>query len=216
MRDKVDILMVVVLLGALAGYAMGAGDDSALSKEYRIKAAFIYNFIKFVDWPQPAPAESDKKADDTAKPITIGIIGKDLFGDAFEPVKGKPVRGRKIVVKQFGEFRRLVNDKSNDKAKSEANIEALRQCQLLFTCSSEKKDTDRIIEIVRGHKVQTIGETDGFVEAGGIVNFILEEKKLIFEVNLVASKRANLEISSKLLRVAKRVITEKTSEKAKD
>ena len=215
MRDKVDILMVVVLLGALAGYAMGAGDDSALSKEYRIKAAFIYNFIKFVKWPEEANEGSEKtsKDDDT---ITIGIIGKDPFGDAFEPVKGKPVRGRKIVVKQFGEFRRLVNDKSNDKAKSEANIEALRQCQLLFTCSSEKKDTDRIIEIVRGHNVLTIGETDGFVEAGGIVNFILEEKKLIFEVNLVASKRANLEISSKLLRVAKRVITEKTSEKAKD
>ena len=207
--------MVVVFFGALAAHAAGAGDDSALSKEYRIKAAFIYNFIKFVKWPEEANEGSEKtsKDDDT---ITIGIIGKDPFGDAFEPVKGNPVRGRKIVVKQFGEFRRLVNDKSNDKAKSEANIEALRQCQLLFTCSSEKKDTDRIIEIVRGHNVLTIGETDGFVEAGGIVNFILEEKKLIFEVNLVASKRAHLEISSKLLRVAKRVIKEKTSEKAKD
>ena len=207
--------MVVVLVTGLMGHATGAGDDSAHTREYKIKAAFIYNFIKFVKWPEEANEGSEKtsKDDDT---ITIGIIGKDPFGDAFEPVKGKPVRGRKIVVKQFGEFRRLVNDKSNDKAKSEANIEALRQCQLLFTCSSEKKDTDRIIEIVRGHNVLTIGETDGFVEAGGIVNFILEEKKLIFEVNLIASKRANLEISSKLLRVAKRVITEKTSEKAKD
>ncbi len=83
-------------------------------------------------------------------------------------------------------------------------------------CSPEMADCGRIIEMVRDHHVLTIGETDGFIEAGGIINFIPEQKKAVFEVNLVASERANLEISSKLLRVAKRVITEKTSEKAKD
>ncbi len=214
--NRTMTITYLILVLALTRIVCAAGTDSAPSKEYQVKAAFIYNFIKFVKWPDEANEGSEKtsKDDDT---ITIGIIGKDPFGDAFEPVKGKSVRGRKIVIKQFGEFRRLVNDKTNDKARSEANIKALGQCQLLFICSSEMAgDCDRIIEMVRDHNVLTIGEADGFVEAGGIVNFILEEKKVIFEVNLVASKRANLEISSKLLRVAKRVITEKTSEKAKD
>jgi hypothetical protein len=213
MKNKINILMVVVLVAGLVGHAAGAGEDSAHTREYKIKAAFIYNFIKFVQWPEEANEGSEKTSKDNDT-ITIGIIGKDPFGDAFEPVKNKPAKGREIVIKQFGEFKRLVND--DDKARSEANIKALRQCQLLFICSSEIADCGRIIEMVRDHSVLTVGEIVGFAEAGGIINFIPRQKKAVFEVNLVASKRANLEVSSKLLRVAKRVITEKDLEKAKD
>ena len=205
MRNKVNILIVTVLLAALVGHAAGSGDDPAPSKEYQVKAAFIYNFLKFVNWPE-------EKGPDSSETITIGIIGKDSFKNTFEAVKKKPVKNKKIIIKRFGEYHRLIGGK----AKSDANIEALRQCHLLFVCSSEKQNYKKIIESVRDHSVLTVSEIDGFVEAGGIINLILEQKKLVFEVNLVAGKRAKLEISSKLLRIAKRVIKEQLSAKVKD
>ena len=216
MRNKVNILIVTVLLAALAGHAAGAGDDSTPTREYQIKAAFIYNFMKFVNRPEEATDDSEKKTADSSNTVTIGIIGKNPFGNAFEAVKNKPVKDKKIVIKRFGEYHRLIGDRAEGKAKSEANIEALRQCHLLFVCSSEKQNYKKIIESVRDHSVLTVSEIDGFVEAGGIINLILEQKKLVFEVNLVAGKRAKLEISSKLLRIAKRVIKEQPSGEAKD
>ena len=213
MRNKVNILIVTVLLAALVGHAAGFGDDPAPSNEYQVKAAFIYNFLKFVNWPEERVTDgSEEKGPDSSETITIGIIGKDSFKNTFEAVKKKPVKNKKIIIKRFGQYHRLIGDK----AKSDANIEALRQCHLLFVCSSEKQNYKKIIELVRDHNVLTIGEIDGFLETGGIINFILEQKKLVFEVNLVAGKRAKLEISSKLLRIAKRVIKEQPSAKVKD
>lgn len=201
--------MIVSLALLAVLIAPPARADSVQDREYQIKAAFIYNFIKTVDWPKEIMGEKDK-------PITIGIVGKDLFGNAFDPVKDKLVKGRKVVIKRFGTFNQLTKRNNKDKTESQPNIEKLRKCHLLFVCSSENKDSEKIIKSVSGYSVLTVGEIKDFLETGGIINFIPKKEKGDFEVNLIACKHAKLKISSKLLRIAKRVIDEKPPQKDKD
>jgi len=209
MRIKIYIFVVLALALFAAPIATQAKDDSAQSREYQIKAAFLYNFIKFVDWPK-------EKIPDSNEPITIGIIGKNPFDDAFEPIKDKHVKGRGVVIKRFKGFEELKKTGEKDKSGLHPEIDAIRKCHLLFICSSEKQNLPKIISSVKGHSVLTVGETPGFLEAGGIINFLIEQKKIRFEINLTAAKRENLKIRSQLLRLAKRVLEEKPSDEAKN
>jgi hypothetical protein len=200
MRIKAYNPIVLVLALFMAAIAMETQTDSEASREYQVKAAFLYNFIKFVDWPEEKMAANE--------PIIIGIIGKSHFGNAFEPVKDKPVRERKVVINYFEELGEL---KKSDKA--DAQIEEIRKCHLLFICSSEKEKLSEIINLVKDYSVLTVADIQGFLESGGIVNFLVEENKVGFEINNAAAQHANLQIRSQLLRLAKRVIEEKQGEK---
>jgi hypothetical protein len=179
--------------------APATGVDSASSQEYQVKAAFLYNFIQFVDWPE-------EKLTDSNKPIIIGIIGNDPFGNAFEPIKDKKVKNRAVVIKRFESFEKLKN-------LPEQEIETLKKCHLLFICSSEQKTLKEIIDTVKDHSVLTVGEMEGFLEAGGIINWFVEEKKIRFDINAVSAEQAKIEIRSNLLRLAKRVVGEDITKK---
>jgi hypothetical protein len=206
--NKATTITVLILVLALTGIVCAAETDYALSKEYQVKAAFIYNFIKFIDWPEPAPAEPDKKADEPAKPITIGIIGENPFGKAFEAVTKKKIQNRQVIIKHFGGFAKnstKYREKGEIKYKYK-NAAALKDCQVLFIGSSETKYCKQIIDIVKGSSVLTIGETKDFLDTGGIIEFVTEQKKVRFGVNLITAEQAELKIRSKLLRLAKRVI----------
>jgi hypothetical protein len=149
------------------------------ASEYQVKAVFLYNFAKFVDWP-PDPST------DGHSPIVLGIIGEDPFGDLLEKtVQGKTVNGRGLVVRR-------------PRRESEA-----RACQIIFVSSSEKKRLRPLLDSLKGASVLTVGESDGFAQLGGIINFTLEDNKVHFEVNVAAADRAGLKISSKLLSLAK-------------
>ena len=201
--------MVVLALALLVAPLASQGRaESAQSREYQIKAAFLYNFIKFVDWPEEKMADSNE-------PIIIGIIGKSPFGNAFEPLKAKKIKGRSVVVKRFKGFEKLKKSSGKNETELGRKIEALRKCHLLFICSSEKKNLKEIINSVKDHSVLTIDGMEGFLEAGGIIKFLVEEKKIHFEINVTASKRAKLKIRSQLLRLAKKVVKEKPSKEAK-
>jgi hypothetical protein len=173
--------------------------DSTSSQEYQVKAAFLYNFFQFVDWPKGKLADSNE-------PIIMGIIGKDPFGDAFEPLKGKKVKGKGIVIKRFKSFEELKTPPGKDKPESSQEIKTLTKCHLLFICSSEQENLKEIINTVKDQSVLTVGEMEGFLEAGGIINLLVEEKKIRFEINITAAEQAKLEIRSELLRLAKRLI----------
>jgi hypothetical protein len=179
-------------------------DDSNKIREHQIKAAFIYNFIKFIDWPEEKTADSND-------PISIGIIGTEDFIDAFEPIKNKKIKGRKVTIKHIKKLKEQESSEKNEKSEMNYSTEALRKCHLLFICSSEKENPAPIIEALKDTSVLTVGETAGFLESGGIINFIIEDKKVRFEINNFAAKQANLKIRSKLLRLARRVIEEKPS-----
>jgi hypothetical protein len=199
MRKKSNILLLGLFSLSLVA-APRVRADSDKSKEYQITAAFLYNFIKFVDWPEEKPSDE--------KTITIGIIGKSPCGRAFEPLKNKQAKDKKIIIKQFQSV-------EESKLPSE-QIEAIRKCHVLFIFRSEVKQPRRIIDSVKGHSVLTVGDMAGFLESGGIINFLTEDEKVCFEINNTAAKRAKLAIRSKLLRLAQKVTDEKASNEAKN
>jgi len=207
MRYKIHILLVLLTALFAIPIAALADEQSAQSKEYQIKAAFLYNFIKFVDWPKEKMADSNE-------PITIGVIGTDPFGHAFEPIKDKKVKGRKVVIRRFKGFKEQEPSDEKDKSELKRTIESLKKCHLLFICSSEKEKLREIISLVMDDSFLTVGEAKGFLETGGIINFLMEEKKVRFEINVTAAKKSKLKISSKLLRLAKRVVKEKSPQQA--
>lgn len=202
MRNKTHILVFFVLSLLASGQAQLA--QAAESKEYQIKAAFLYNFIQFVDWPK-------EKAADSNQPIIIGIIGRDPFGNVFESLKNKKIKGKSVVIRRVKTFEEL---KKNGEL--EDKINELKKFHVLFICSSENKNLKQIIDPIKTDNILTVGETGNFLENGGIINFVLEEKKVRFEINLDAANTSNLKISSQLLRLAEKVIQKKEGTKKAD
>ncbi len=184
-RMRTDRLFAVflVVVELLAG-GMASARGQSPPTEYEIKAAFLYNFAKFVEWP--ADAFSDSRA-----PIVVGIVGEDPFGASLDAmVFGKSVNGRGLVVKRVSEGPEL------------------RSCHILFISSSRQKHLARILEILKDSGVLTVGEADRFTTSGGAIRFVLDENKVRFEINLDATGRARLKLSAKLLALARRVIAD--------
>jgi len=196
MQLSTAVVLVTNLL--LTAAVLGQSTEQP-SREYKIKAAFLYNFVKFVKWPQDKLGEPNE-------PVVIGIVGKDRFANAFEPVKNKPIRNRKLVVRQFKHL--IIPDDPNEREKQELGrrIETLRRCHVLFLCASEQERLRWILEKLKGASVLTVGESPGFLEKGGIINFLIDDDKVRFEINRCAAKKQHLKISSQLLRLARRTI----------
>lgn len=156
--------------------------QSATAGEYQVKAAFLFNFARFVEWP--ASSFSNASA-----PLRICIFGRDPFGDELLNItKDKTVNGRRLEIDQG------------------INLQAARTCHILFIASSENAQLKRVFEVLRGTDALTVGDTKGFVEQGGMINFVLENSRVQFEVNRKAAEQVGLKISSKLLSVAKLVV----------
>jgi hypothetical protein len=150
--------------------------------EYQLKAAFLFNFAKFVEWPPEAFAEA-------RSPIVIGILGENPFGGDLErTIRNKTISNRSLAVKEIRSLAEATN------------------CHLLFISTSEKQRLPEIIQGLRGASVLTVGETERFTEAGGMINFVLEGNKIRFRINDEAAKSAGLKISSKLLSLALRPV----------
>ena len=184
------LFFLVLILVMLCGYAYS---ETEQEQEYKVKAAFLYNFIKFIEWPPTKLTEE--------KTISIGIIGTNPFGKAFEPVLDKKIGENKIALKLF---------KSLEQSKlTSEQITDIRNCHVLFICESEKKQFKEIIKIVKDHNVLTVGDTKGFLESGGVINFLIADQKVSFEINNYVAKQSKLNVRSQLLRLAKKVIEEK-------
>lgn len=171
------VTIAMVLLPSL-GFEAHA-QVSSVSSEYLIKAGFIYNFANLVQWPSNAFAQADS-------PIVIGILGEDPFGTVLDRVlAGKKVNGRVFLVKRL------------------KSIPDLKECHIVFVSSSEMTHLVEAIHLVKGMPILTIGEIPGFAKLGGIINLVLEDNKVHFEVNVEAAKEADLNISSRLLALAR-------------
>jgi hypothetical protein len=209
MKNKFHILVVFMLLAAVATSSAIAGNPDEV-RERKIKAAFLYNFINFVEWPE-------EKMPDNDEPVVIGVIGMAESTKAFKAIAKKEIKGKKIVVKQFEDFcgaaKKIKESKSRDKLN--LAMESLKRCHIVFIsdCKSiSKDDSSVIIDALKGVSVLTVGEKNGFLESGGIINFLTEEKKIRFEISLNSAKQNKVKIRSKLLKLAKRVIKEKAKQ----
>jgi hypothetical protein len=169
------------LLCCLAGVVSGAGAESPSSKEQQLKARFIYNFLKFVEWPA-------NRFQDTNAPLIIGVTGKGSISAALETtVKGRKINGRELIVK-------VVNSPETAKA-----------THLLFVAPTEDGRFDTWLSGLAGACVLTVGESDQFGKSGGIIRFMPDGDKLRFEINMDAADQAGLKISAQLQKLAKAV-----------
>jgi len=160
--------LMVFLLGNLTVHA-----QTSMS-EYKVKALFLLNFVKYVDWPAGGSG-----------PITIGILGQDNFNDSLaNAVEGKNINGRAIAIKHLSPG------------------DSLSGCTILFISSSENSQLSAILGKTSSLPILTVGESESFLQNGGIINFMLKDGKIRLAINLKAAQKANLQVSSKLLSVA--------------
>ena len=156
-----------------------SGAATQQTPEYHVKAAFLLNFTKFVEWPAVA-------FDDAHSPITVCLLGDDPFGATLNQlVEGEVVSGRKLIVQRI---RRAPPPKA---------------CQVLFVSQSER-EVSRMLGAL-GPGVLTVGEGEEFLREGGIIAFVLENRRVRFDINQSAAANASLTLSSRLLNVAKSV-----------
>lgn len=168
-------LWCIVLLALLAPMLRAAVSESD------VKAAFLFNSAKFVDWPAEA------FANDTS-PIEIGVFGDDEFAAKLRSLlTDKKAHGRSFEVKRI-------------LTPAEA-----KNVQMIFVANSEIKRFPQVLDVIRKLPILTIGESDQFLDAGGMINILFEDTQLRFEVNPDAADKAKLVISSKFLRLAKRI-----------
>jgi len=168
--------MLIVMLN-LFSVALLAGAEPPVS-EYKVKALFLVNFAKYVDWPAEV-------FPDTNAPITIGVVGKDRFGGELDKIiDGKTVNGRSFVIKHIN---------AND---------GWTGCQILFISHSEAARAGEILGKTGTLPVLTVGEDSSFEQKGGMVTFMLKNEKVRLEINLDPANKCGLKISSRLLAVA--------------
>ena len=171
---------VTFLLFALLSsvYAPADWAQAEAPSEYQLKAAFLFNFAKFIEWPGTSFATPQS-------PFTICILGTDPFGNVMDDaLQGKTVGGRSVAV-----------ERSKDLADA-------RHCQIVFVSSAEHRRLPQILSGLHGTHALVVGETEGFAAGGGIIQFSLENDRVHFLINTDAADRAGLKVSSKLLSLA--------------
>jgi YfiR/HmsC-like len=173
--------MLLAALVCLAAARFAAGQAGG-SSEYQVKAAFLFHFAQFVDWPP----ETFK---DAGSPLTYCTIGEDPFSGALDQsLSGKTIGTRPLRIQHL------------------KPAQATQNCQVLFIGASETRKFSEIMASASGRPILTVGETEHFAADGGVIGFCVEANKIRFEVNLEAAEKANLKISARLLALAKTVI----------
>lgn len=170
------------LLPLLFQFTATARAPAAESKEYQLKAAFLFNFAQFVKWP----ADSFTSA---GEPFYIGVLGDDPFDGALEQtVQGETVDKHKLIVRRS------------------QNLESLEDCQLIFICKSEESHIAEILTKLDSKPILSVSEVVSFAQEGGIINFYIQGGKVRFEINPESAQHKRLKISSQLLTLGKIVI----------
>jgi hypothetical protein len=149
--------------------------------EYQVKAAYLFNFLKFVEWPEDPAAEPHGK-------WVIGFVGDSpIDAELARIVEGKNVLGRDLQVKKF------------------QAADNLRACNILFISESEKKRLPSILAALNGSSVLTVADMDDFIGSGGMIQFVVEDARVRVAIDVGATGRARLRVSSKLLALAQTV-----------
>jgi YfiR/HmsC-like len=181
------VLRRVTSFAALFSLLAGASSNTRAQpagEEYRIKAAFIFHFAQLVDWPPEKQTSTDNS-------LVLCTLGEDPFQGMLEgTVAGKAIGSRVLRVRHLGE------------------PQDMRACQIVFLGRAQSKRIPMLVANLHNAPVLTVGETAGFLDEGGMIDFLLEDHKLRFEVNLAAAESADLKIGSRLLVLAERVVGE--------
>ena len=146
--------------------------------EHKVKAAFLYNFAKLIEWPTNVFASPNT-------PVVLGVLGKDPFDQALnEIVAGRTVQGRPVRVVRF------------------TSVEQITNCQVLYISESERRKLDAIFDALRGRPILTVGDMKGF-ESRGMITMVKSNASINLRINLEAARQARLQLSSRLIRLDK-------------
>ncbi|MBU0681113.1 MAG: YfiR family protein [Proteobacteria bacterium] len=167
------LLLSLVLIAKAPAYA-----DNHIS-EYKVKAVYLYNFTKFISWPEST-------LPDTSHTINICVVGKNPFGSFLEPLTQLKAQDKALTV-EFIE-----------------NLDALetKNCQILFIAASEKDAVAKILKKTSTRHILTVSDMEGFAQHVGMIGFVVKDNKVRLEINLSAARQAGLKISAKLLEIA--------------
>ena len=180
------IACAVSWLTFLVCLAIPVHSESNAAPEYKVKAAFLFHFAQFAEWP-----EGTFKG--ATSPLTFCTLGEDPFrGMLDETVKGKTIQNHPLQVLHPRE------------------IEDARACQVLFLGAEEKRRMSLVLAALKNSPTLTVGESENFAKEGGTIGLCIENNKMGFEINLEAAGRAHLIISARLLALAKTVIGKPT------
>src|SRR5580692_1527286 len=160
---------------ALIGFAPAARSDDL--PEYRLKAAFLYNFALFTEWPV-----------EVGSTLNLCVYGKDPFGAELDALEGKAVGDRRLAVRRI------------------SSVEALRACQIVFIAGASGDAISRVLSTLHGTTVLIIADVPGAAKQGVALNMSVMQNKITFEANLAAARAANVKLSSKLLSLATEVL----------
>ena len=157
---------------------MASAAEEAPLSEHQVKAAQMLNFFKYSHWPASAFAK-------TNSPYVVGVVGRDPFGkDLDRMFELKVVTGRPFVIKRT------------------TDEQELRNCHLVFVSSSERRRLKDLLEKLKGAAVLTVGESPEFLDQSGVINFLLMDSSVRFEINLAAAQAAKVKLDANLLRLA--------------
>lgn len=165
------------IVGADANDRPISSSNAKVSREYLLKAAFLYNFAKFTTWPQEAAA-GPKKA------VRLCVLGRDPFGAAMGSIEGKSIKQRRLVTLRI------------------ADVSDARKCHIVFIGRTEEERLRAILDHLRQRPILTIAEMSNFAQVGGMIGFKTIEDRIRFDINVEAAAAAHLRISHKLLRLA--------------
>jgi hypothetical protein len=172
----VKVVSILVLLMFCSPDLITAQTNT--QSEYKVKAIFLYNFTRFIDWPNNAFASNEE-------PFKIGIVGTDPFGVYLEEtVRGEKVSGRSIVVERY------------------KNMKEIKNCHMLYINVTNQRDIKNIVTSVGEKKTLTISENPEFVKWGGMIRIYSDDNKIRIQINDAAARKAGIKISAKLLNVA--------------
>ena len=161
------------------GFVFPAMQSDAVAEEiieYKVKAAFIYNFLVFTQWPE-----------ETGETLNLCIYGRDYFGSEIDSLQSKPVNNRQIKVKRL------------------SNTDQFKDCQAIFFSKSINAELSTLLDKILGEPILTLADSSTAVTHGVAINMSLSNEKIIFEVNLRNARNAGLNISSRLLQLAVKV-----------
>ena len=175
--------MIALTVGVFSGAQISPANAADLVQtefpEYQVKAAYLFNFLKFVEFPK-------ESFGDALAPIVIGVVGEDPFGPTLpQVVVGKTVQGRDLIIRNYHAG------------------EDLHGAHILFISASEKKRIPQILASLQGSSVLTVADLDGFLTQGGMIQFLSENDRVRFAINGDVASRAKVKISSKLLSLAR-------------
>jgi hypothetical protein len=176
----VALLAAAVALLILLSASFSLSALPARPSEAELKAAFIYNFIKFTEWP---PADLANKNE----PFVIGVLGKDPLGAILDKtIEGESYQQKAIVVRRFPRME-----------------ESIGQSKVLFISSSEEANLTAILKLLDGQSVLTVSEIENFAHRGGVIKLAKESNRIVFEINVDSAKRAGLAMNAQLLKLAR-------------